>query len=222
MQRLNTGLFLHDRPATFAPQRDGQETVLYNFNITAGTQETEAGTENGFWYDSLRVSYPLTQRNVLATLLTAMYPADVEMKLQNDYNAASVGMESFEKKQAYLNFLEHRKQLKEMVVADCQAAGVPDDLAPVQVVQPDLETMRQQRLNEFDIVLNEFAVIISRCELVSGRDNAGLNAVIEQARQMRTQTIAAINAISDIEQMKAFHIRPEDVNTMKSLFNPFK
>jgi len=128
MQRLNTRLFLTERPSTFAHQHDGQETVLYNFNVVAGTIETISGTENGFYYDSLRVGYPLTQRNVLSTLLSAMYPKDVEAKLQNDYNAAVMLLEPSEKKQGYIAFLEKRKVLKEMVVSDCQAAGIPEKL----------------------------------------------------------------------------------------------
>jgi len=128
MQRLNTKLFLSDRPTTFARQHDGQETVLYNFNITPGIQETDAGIENGFYYDSLRVSYPLTQRNVLSTLIAAVYPADVEAKLQNDYNAAVMMLEPAEKKQGYVAFLELRKALKEMVISDCDAEGIPEKL----------------------------------------------------------------------------------------------
>jgi hypothetical protein len=222
MQRLNTKLFLTERPATFARQMDGQETVLYNFNVEAGTNESGEVPEAGFFYDSLRVSFPLTQQNVLATLLKELYPPDVEMKLQNDFNAVSVGMESFEKKQAYLNFLNHRKQLKVMVAADCQQAGVPENLKELVIPAADLETLRQQRKNEFDVVLNEFAVLIARCELVSGRDNEGLNEVIEQARQMRKQTVTAINAIDNLDEMKSFHIRPADVDNLKLLFEPFK
>lgn len=222
MQRLNTKLFLTERPATFARQMDREETVLYNFNIEAGERQNETGVEAGYYYDSLRVSYPLTQRNVFETLLRALYPQDVEMKLQNDFNAVSVGMESLEKKQAYIDFLDHRKQLKEMVEADCQQAGVPEDLKKSVSPAADLETLRQQRKNEFDVVLNDFAVLIARCELVSGRDNEGLIEVIVQARQMREQTMAAINSINNLDEMKAFHIRPEDIANMKLLFDPFK
>ncbi|MCW0484080.1 hypothetical protein [Gaoshiqia sediminis] len=222
MQRLNKRLFLTERPATFARQNDGQETVLYNFNIEAGEQNTGEEAKQGYYYDSLRVSYPLTQRNVLATLLGVLYPADVEMKLQNDFNAVAVGMESLEKKQAYIDFLNHRKQLKAMVVSDCQAAGVPEDTQVAETYEADMETLRQQRLKEFDVVLNEFAILIARCELVSGRENEGLNAVIEQAKLMRAQTVDAIMQINTVEQMKAFHIRPEDVDALKLLFEPYK
>jgi RNA-directed DNA polymerase len=171
MQKLNTRLFLTDRPATFAVQMDGQETVLYNFNIEEGIQETETGQENGFYYDSLRVNYPLTQRNVLATLLTALYPANVEAKLQNDYNAAVMLLEPPEKKQSYIAFLEKRKALKEMVIADCEKAGVPEKLIDENdlsesdtVVNP--ETTPEHRMSELEGTVTSVVEVLNEKNII--------------------------------------------------------
>jgi len=93
---------------------------------------------------------------------------------------------------------------------------------PVNNIVFDLEQLRQQRLNEFSQVLDQFAVLITRCKLIHGDDNTDLNDAIEQTKQMRNATIANINAIATVEEMLAFHIRPEDVEYYQNLFEPFK
>jgi len=92
---------------------------------------------------------------------------------------------------------------------------------PVIDIVFDLEKLRQQRLSEFSVVLDQFAVLITRCKLIHGENNPDLNAVIEQTKQMRETTIANINAITTVEEMLAFRIRQEDVEYYKSLFEPF-
>lgn len=172
MQRLNTRLFLTKRPDVFARQNDSQETVLYNFNIEAGTQENETGIEEGFYYDSLRVSYPLTQRNVLATLLAALYPSDVEAKLQNDYNAAVMLLEPPEKKQAYVAFLEQRKALKSMIISDCEAAGIPEKLINENdipgtdtIVNP--ETTPENRIEELEGTITSVIEVLNQKNIIT-------------------------------------------------------
>ena len=70
-------------------------------------------------------------------------------------------------------------------------------------------------------MLDQFAVLITRCKLIHGEDNTDLNAVIEQTKQMRETTIANINSLKTVEEMLAFRIRQEDVEHYKSLFEPF-
>lgn len=171
MQRLNTKLFLTERPATFSHQNDGQETVLYNFNITAGTQETESGNESGYYYDSLRVSHPLTQRNVLATLIAALYPTEIEAKLQNDYNAAVMLLEPAEKKQGYIAFLEARKALKEMVISDCEAHGIPEKLLyendlPVSGTVVNPETTPEIRIAELEGAVTSVIEVLNEKNII--------------------------------------------------------
>ena len=98
------------------------------------------------------------------------------------------------------------------------------DIVTYQVIDIafDLEELRQQRLSEFSEVLDMFAVLITRCRLIHGENNTDLNTVIEQTKQMRETTIANINAITTVEEMLAFQIRPEDVRYYQGLFEPFK
>ncbi len=126
MQRLNRRLFLTERPATFARQNDGQETVLYNFNIESGEQNTGEEAKQGYYYDSLRIGYPLTRNNVFATMLSELYPLQIEMKLQNDYNTAMTGLAGDENKLPYLDYLYNRQQLKAMIDLDCEANNIPE------------------------------------------------------------------------------------------------
>ena len=82
---------------------------------------------------------------------------------------------------------------------------------PVLTITYDLEELRQQRTAELESVLDEFAVLISRCQLTYGLNNEGLNAAIEETRQMQLQTITTIRSIDTVEAMLAFKIKPEDV-----------
>ena len=93
---------------------------------------------------------------------------------------------------------------------------------PVTDKELDLAQLKQERLDEFSRVLDQFAILISRCKLIHGDDNAELNSAIEQTRQMRLQTITNINAIQTVPEMVAFKIQPDDVAAMKALFEPFK
>jgi hypothetical protein len=93
---------------------------------------------------------------------------------------------------------------------------------PVNNIIFNLEELRQQRLDEFSVVLDQFALLITRCKLIHGENNTDLNNVIEQTKQMRETTIANINAITSEEEMLAFQIRPEDVRYYQSLFVPYK
>ena len=74
------------------------------------------------------MSAPKTQNNIIETLLTEKYPSDVEQKLVNDYNAAVAKVLPASAKEGYLAFLADRKAIKEMVEADCVAAGIPNTL----------------------------------------------------------------------------------------------
>jgi hypothetical protein len=84
----------------------------------------------------------------------------------------------------------------------------------------DLEELKSNLMAEFDVVLNEFAVIISRCRLVNDPEPQGLLDAIEQARVTRRATLMAINNLSTIEEALAFHIKQEDVDAFKELFKP--
>ena len=130
-ERLTQNLLAEERPEVIENLHNGQGTVHYNHNIKEVlVKEGEGGsleivtdqaeaTGSRFQYDSLRVEYPTTKNNILATLLNAKYDSNTENKLRNDYEAANLGIldESF--RQPYIDFLNDRKALKEQIDEDC-------------------------------------------------------------------------------------------------------
>lgn len=119
MGRLTKNLFLKTCPATF--DWINKHQVLYNHNI----EESVNDGEEGFFYDSLLVDYPVTSDNVFKTLIEEKYSLSVENKLRNDYESATLGLIPEEKKQPYLDFLQSRKDLHNMVENDCIINGIP-------------------------------------------------------------------------------------------------
>lgn len=119
MAKLSTKLFSTALPSKFERVNDYQ--MLYNHNI----EESVNDGEEGFFYDSLLVDYPVTSDNVFKTLIEEKYPLSVENKLRNDYESATLGLIPEEKKQAYLDFLSCRKNYHDMVENDCIINGIP-------------------------------------------------------------------------------------------------
>lgn len=122
MAKLSTKLFSTALPSKFERVNDYQ--MLYNHNI----EESEADGVSGYSYDSLEVdlvSYPITSNLIFKTLIEEIYPVSVENKLRNDYESAVNGIEPIEKKQPYLDFLQSRKDLHDMVENDCIINGIP-------------------------------------------------------------------------------------------------
>lgn len=141
---LTTGLLSKEKPIVIDDLKNGQGTILYNHNIhevllieddNGGitiTTNSKKATGKMWMYDSLRVEYPKTRKNIYATLLEARYPQDVQQKLVNDYQAAQIGIledeEAEEAEAAYTSFLRDRKAIKASVTEDCQENNIPDDL----------------------------------------------------------------------------------------------
>lgn len=133
--KLHTGLEADSRPESFVDLGDGKGGFVYNFNVEEQTvpvdpapEEEEAHSVTRYRYDSLTMEAPKTQNHILATLLAERYPADLESKLVNDYNAAREKLLPSSSKDRYLDFLADRKAIKAMVEADCEAAGIPNTL----------------------------------------------------------------------------------------------
>lgn len=126
---LKIGLTSKEVQPTFDNIDRVKGTTLYNFNQQWVEKEDAQGKkEKVNQYNSLLVPYPLTRKHVYQQLITAKYEEDDESKLVNDYNAAVLGLEDESKKEAYIAFLNDRKQLRAMVVADCEANNVPEDM----------------------------------------------------------------------------------------------
>ena len=139
-ERLTINLLAEQRPVVFEDLCNGKGTVNYNHNISeVFVKKTEGGgvevvsdeaesTGKMFKYDCLRVDWPLTRNNILATLLNAKFDRNEEQKLMNDYEAAQLGILDESYKAPYVAFLKERKSLKEMVDADGDANNIPNTL----------------------------------------------------------------------------------------------
>ena len=137
--KLHEGLVSDTMPETFVDLNDGKGGFVYNYGVKPFTEEVtvepaeeeeEPHTEKvtKYCHNSIVMSAPKTQNNIIETLLTEKYPSDVEQKLVNDYNAAVAKVLPTSAKEGYLAFLADRKAIKEMVEADCVAAGIPNTL----------------------------------------------------------------------------------------------
>ncbi len=136
--KLHEGIVTDTMPETINDLNDGKGGFVYNFNIeevteevtTEATEEEEATTTTvtKYRHSSLVMTAPKTQNHILESLLAEKYPMDREQKLFNDYQAAKEKVLPTTAKEGYLAFLNDRKAIKEMVEADCQAAGIPNTL----------------------------------------------------------------------------------------------
>ena len=143
---LSIGLLakIDQKPLVIDDLHNGQGTFNYNHNIVevmviedseggiTVTTDPKKATGTMWQYDSLRVEYPKTRKNIYATLLEARYPQDVQQKLVNDYQAAQMEIleeeEAEEAEAAYRAFLQDRKSIKAMVKEDCLENNIPEDL----------------------------------------------------------------------------------------------
>lgn len=143
---LSIGLLakIDQKPLVIDDLHNGQGTFNYNHNIVevmviedseggiTVTTDPKKATGTMWQYDSLRVEYPKTRKNIYATLLEARYPQDIQQKLVNDYQAAQMGILEDEEAdaavEAYTAFLTNRKAIKSMVKADCIENNIPEDL----------------------------------------------------------------------------------------------
>lgn len=135
---------IDQKPLVIDDLHNGQGTFHYNHNITevmviededgniTVTTDEKKATGTMWQYNSLRVEFPKTRKNICATLLEARYPQDVQQKLLNDYQAAQMEILDEDEAEAaiaaYTAFLTDRKNIKAMVKADCQEQGIPEDL----------------------------------------------------------------------------------------------
>ena len=124
--RLSKGLHSNELQPTFDVIDKIKGITLYNYNQHWVEVEQEDGTKaKQNEYNSLRVDYPVNGNTIFETLITELYPQNIEQKLLNDYNAANAGIESKEKAQPYIDFLETRKSLRATVDADCKTNDIP-------------------------------------------------------------------------------------------------
>ena len=137
--KLHEGLVSDTMPEAFVELNDGKGGFVYNFDVEPFNEEVtvepaeeeeepHTATVTKYRHKSLVMDAPKTQNHILETLLTEKYPSDVEQKLVNDYNAAKEKVLPTDAKNGYLAFLSDRQNIKTMVDADCEAAGIPNTL----------------------------------------------------------------------------------------------
>lgn len=125
------GILCVEQPETIVHLLDGRDSFAYNYNISVVNVEhgengeqiihADAGenTVEMFQYDSIELQGKLSQNGIIKALLEAEFPADIQSKLVNDYNAAKEKVLPLTAKSGYVEFLNRRKAIKEMVETDC-------------------------------------------------------------------------------------------------------
>ena len=113
------------------------------------------------------------------------------------------------------------------VLVDDPYFDIPNDVVTynIKVIPVEVYTLPQLQTklkSDLSVEMDEFVSLITRCRMIHENSNEGLNAAVTATLQMRSQTIAAIDAFTDVETAQAFSIKPEDVQYFKSLFEPFK
>lgn len=102
----------------------GNGSYLYHWGIEDVTNEER----KGYACYEVTVWPPLTANKITEVVIAAMWDKNYEQKLLNEYNSAIFGLYDDEtatkKKQAYMDFLQARADLKAQVDADCQKYGI--------------------------------------------------------------------------------------------------
>ena len=116
----------------------GNGSYLYRWNIQEVKPESvEQTSEDGveaqaekatqFSCEEILVWGPLTSNRITEAVITSKWDAHYEQKLINDYNAVQLGILKDKDgaiAQRYKDFLQQRNELKQIVTADCQEAGI--------------------------------------------------------------------------------------------------
>ena len=118
-----------NKPKVFEPVGDGN--FRYNYNIKEievdrlDIIDNKSITKQTQWeYDNVIIYLPIDKDKITRAVITNTWDSDYENKLINDYNAISLGVfseqEANEKLERYREFLNQRKELKEMITQDYQ------------------------------------------------------------------------------------------------------
>lgn len=83
-----------------------------------------------------------------------------------------------------------------------------------------LNKLKIKKIAEFDLILNDFTLLITRAKLISG-ESIELNNIIEIIKGVKDTTINSINNFLTIEELSKFNFKKEDINGLKLLLKPF-
>ena len=87
-------------------------------------------------------------------------------------------------------------------------------------IEISLDELKQIKLNEFNPILNEFTLLISRAKLISG-ESQELDNVISVIKRIKDSTIAKINDYQNTNDLMRFKFLDSDITFLKNLLNPF-
>ena len=129
--------YSNNKPKVFEAIGDGG--YRYNYNIKEvevdrlDTIDGKSILKQTQWeYDNVLIYPPIDQDKITRAVISNTWDRDFENKLINDYNAISLGVfsgqEAAEKLERYREFLDRRKELKEMINQDYQKYWVSNEL----------------------------------------------------------------------------------------------
>ena len=129
--------YSNNKPKVFEAIGDGG--FRYNYNIKEvevdrlDITDSKSIVKQTQWeYDNVLIYPPIDQDKITRAVISNTWDRDFENKLINDYNAISLGVfsgqEAAEKLERYREFLDRRKELKEMINQDYQKYWVSNEL----------------------------------------------------------------------------------------------
>lgn len=129
--------YSNNKPKVFEAIGDGG--FRYNYNIKEVevdrldiTNSKSIVKQTQWEYDNVLIYPPIDQDKITRAVISNTWDRDFENKLINDYNAISLGVfsgqEAAEKLERYREFLDRRKELKEMINQDYQKYWVSNEL----------------------------------------------------------------------------------------------
>lgn len=110
-------------------EKVGNGSYLYHYNIKEVEQDQGDEEMRTQWEcEEVTVWLPLTSNKITEAVIAERWDKNYEQKLINEYNSAIFGLydddTATKKKQAYMDFLQERADLKAMVDEDCKKYGI--------------------------------------------------------------------------------------------------
>ena len=195
----------NEQPQALELMPDGYS--LFRFDI----EEVAENEKTSYKCREIKIHGAVTSDKVIAAVIEDKWGGGLEQKLINDYNEFKLGLGDKESETTYLNFLTEKRNLKDYV----------KEIINNQTTTLTLEQRKQQFINEFNVVINDFTLMTSRCQINYGEDNTALNAVLDVIKDKKNRTLERINALATIEAAMAFKINPLEVAYLKNLYAPF-
>lgn len=114
------------QPEKYSDNGNGSFTYRWGIEEVQVTRQMGEGeaTETKWQCNEVIVWGTVTREKIVATVIESLWGIDMEAKLLNDYNASKLLLLPEEYQQRYVNFLNERKQIKELINADCAEIGI--------------------------------------------------------------------------------------------------